>query len=537
MSNPMEPINVPVWYAAEWTLTAREPYMNGYLDVDIKVHMTSPSGCLYEGEAFWNGEKEWVVRFAPNEAGRWTWSTECSNEIDLGLHQRHGEFTAYIEDTDNPIHRHGFIGVDESRRGFMHEDGTPFFWLGDTAWAATAHAQPDEWADYVRYRSGQGYNIVQLNALPQCDASDYAYRHPFDQPAGAYDLGRLQPSYFKVMDELVREASLAGMICAIVILWYNYVPNARPAEVVERHCFDPRMADRFGRYLASRYAAYGCVWIISGDTDFQDEEVIAVYDAAAMGVEKASYYPAIKTAHLHGGTHTPDNLNAKEWLDFHMLQSCHVRHSAEIAMKYAELNRKYSPVRPVLNGEPCYDLLKVLDEKEKDTYFDRAAVRRVLWMSVLGGGNAGITYGAHGVWPWHQSGANYKYMEYGAPVPWREAMLLESGMDAARIKKSMGSIRWWLLEPLNGLLLEAEAENVNVIAAADPGRPVLIAYVSERTDIRVDGSMNTGIYSWVWLNPANGEEAAVHASPSGLRIESAPWTGDAVLRGILTLGT
>ena len=45
----------------------------------------------------------------------------------------------------------------------------PFFWLGDTCWSAFTNMTDAEWQDYIIKRAAQGFNVVQVNALPQWD--------------------------------------------------------------------------------------------------------------------------------------------------------------------------------------------------------------------------------------------------------------------------------------------------------------------------------------------------------------------------------
>ena len=45
----------------------------------------------------------------------------------------------------------------------------PFFWLGDTCWSAFTNMTDAEWQDDIIKRAAQGFNVVQVNALPQWD--------------------------------------------------------------------------------------------------------------------------------------------------------------------------------------------------------------------------------------------------------------------------------------------------------------------------------------------------------------------------------
>jgi hypothetical protein len=113
------------------------------------------------------------------------------------------------------------------------------------------------------------------------------------------------------------------MYTAGVILWFDYVPGTNLSWGTKRKAnFTPEQTAVYGRYLAARYAAYGTIWITTGDTDFKDSYAMSVYDAAAQAVRNASPYGNLMTAHLNGGIYTPKELNDRDWLDFHMYRSC-----------------------------------------------------------------------------------------------------------------------------------------------------------------------------------------------------------------------
>ena len=55
--------------------------------------------------------------------------------------------------------------------GFATANGKPFFWLADTCWSAFTNISDDDWQEYLDLRARQGFNVLQINALPQWDLS------------------------------------------------------------------------------------------------------------------------------------------------------------------------------------------------------------------------------------------------------------------------------------------------------------------------------------------------------------------------------
>jgi len=59
---------------------------------------------------------------------------------------------------------HGYLRVSENHRFLVHADGTPFFWLGDTAWELFHRAHREEAERYLEARRQQGFTVVQAVA-------------------------------------------------------------------------------------------------------------------------------------------------------------------------------------------------------------------------------------------------------------------------------------------------------------------------------------------------------------------------------------
>jgi hypothetical protein len=509
---------IPKWNIVELTFTSDRRYENPYTDVDLSVTFISPSGDERAAWGFWDGDATWRVRFAPSVEGRWEWYSESSDPDDGGLHGRAGAFQVSAYDGANPIYAHGFLKVSDNRRGFVHRDGTPFFWLGDTVWSMSSGVTTGEWEEYLSFRRAQGFNVVQVNSLPQHDSSVSDYRRPFSVDRGGWDLARPDGAYFWYLDRLVAMTTDAGMFTAMVVLWFDYVPGTNLWWNLERKAiFTPELAARYGRYLAARYAAFGTIWIVTGDSDFETPESMAVYDAAANAIRAANPYVSLMTAHLNGEISTPSALNEREWLDFHMFQSGHGADSRGRALTYAGADRACRPVRPVFNAEPMYDgAHHVYTEGH---IASRATVRRVYWSSILGGGNAGLTYGAHGLWSWARPPLS---------PTWRDVLKLESADDAVRLKRFLAALPWWELGPSQHLLAEGAGEST--VVACTRVQEEIVAYVLQPHEVAL--TIREGLrYVGEWFNPATGRRRPARLSEVNgqLKVDRPPWQGDAVL--------
>ncbi len=500
-------------------------YSNPYMDVVMKVGLKSPDGKSFIAYGFWNGEDSWKVRIAPEHTGKWTWESSCTNAADEGLHGKSGGFDVVDVSDGSMLYRHGHLKVNDNGRGFVHENGTPFFWMGDTVWACPSRTTPEEWDEYTSFRSRQGFNIAQVSFLPQHDASGTDCRTPFEWSSGLLNPEKLKADYFKTLDRMVETALEKEMFTAGVVLWFDFVPGANPTWKTRRHGkFTPHLAEVYGRYLAARYAAYGVIWLISGDSDFSDEKAVAVYDAAARAIKEASTYSCLMSAHLHGGTYTPELLNNREWLDFHMYQASHNPQSHLDTMRYAEKDMEYTPARPVLNGEPPYENIGYHMKPER---IDREYVRKVAWHSILSGGSAGITYGGHGLWSWHRQGEEFAIAnEWQMPEDWRQALKFEGANDFIRLKRFMERFEWWKLRPAKGLAkYDGDREAVCAVIG-----DLLLTYADSPAKLYIKaGDFPKGACRW--YNPSDHTEAPCDAGyeNGSLVIQKSPFPKDSIL--------
>lgn len=489
----------------EITFASDFKYSNPYIEGELSIHFYSPDGENTIVKGFWDGANVWKVRFAPSLQGIWKWESKSENKTDKGLNGKAGIFEVISYEGNNPILKHGFLKVSDNGRGFEHEDGKKFFWLGDTVWGVTAKGKIEDWKDFIDYRNAQGFNVVCINALSQYDGSvGVSCLEPYESEGNMMKWDRPNISYFQCLDKIMDITKQAGMYTALVALWFDFVPGANAGwETVRKEGLTPDLAALYGSYMAARYSAFGAIWFISGDSDFNNEEAISIYSSTARSIQRNTPYEPLITAHLQMGLVTPEALNDMEWFNFHMYQSSHRMESVQTSIDCAKGCRALKPVRPVLNGEPCYE--NICCYKELDKKLNREFTREVLWKSILAGGNAGITYGAHGIWSWHCEGEPFHYeKDWGMPVSWREAMKFEGSDDAVRMKIFFEELPWWELEPANCKF------NVNYsegIIAATPDASHIVAYISKGKQLKFEMPLKSKYMASIFV-PANGDMKA-----------------------------
>ena len=279
----------------------------------------------------------------------------------------------------------------------------PFFWLGDTCWSAFTNMTDAEWQDYIIKRAAQGFNVVQVNALPQWDRCGSTLGlYPFPTQDGLhfnYD-GTLNKAYFARAGRMAALAAHYGITLAVAVQWCNYVPGTWAAAKHPENILPAAMVEPVVKKICETFSAYDPVFLISGDADFETEQALQRYLWVTRLVQKSA--PDAPLAyHLKGWSDAlPQELAENAAL--YLYQSGHNPAYQYTARTLAESFRAQLPQKPVLNSEPCYEQMGY--SRLAYGRHRREDCRRILWTSLLSGACAGITYGAHGVWNWYKLG-------------------------------------------------------------------------------------------------------------------------------------
>ena len=291
------------------------------------------------------------------------------------------------------------VSADHTR---LLRDGEPFFWLADTCWSAFTNISDEEWKEYLDVRAAQGFNVLQINTLPQWDrCGTLLDRHPFPLTGGArYDFSTIQPEYFRHAQEMCRAAVDRGFVLALVVMWCNYVPDTWASHIFDGNVIPEERVEPIVRTICESFNQFSPVYIVSGDTGFDSEDSIRRYRLVSDLVDR--YAPeALKAYHIKGRY---DGLPQEfgERADLYFYQSGHNASAQAMCHTLANHFAARTPRRPVINSEPCYEQMGY--SHKAYGRFRRPETRSALWNSLLAGADAGITYGAHGVWNWWKPG-------------------------------------------------------------------------------------------------------------------------------------
>ncbi|MCB0841572.1 MAG: DUF4038 domain-containing protein, partial [Bacteroidetes bacterium] len=114
------------------------------------------------------------------------------------------------------------LKVSENGRFLSKEDGTPFFYLGDTAWELFHRLNREEATEYLRNRAEKGFTVIQAVVLAEIGG---LY---IPNPYGHLPLENLDPTrpieaYFEHVDFIVDQAERLGLYIGMLPTWGDKV--------------------------------------------------------------------------------------------------------------------------------------------------------------------------------------------------------------------------------------------------------------------------------------------------------------------------
>lgn len=500
-------------------LVSDRKYDNPLYDVrEFTATFTSPSGREWTVDGFWDGERDWKVRFRPDELGSWAWKTTCSDAKNSGLNDHEGIVEVTESELEDVLHTRGPVGVRRGDYHLSHADGTPFFWTGCTAWNGALKSTPAGWETYLSQRSANDYNLIHY-VTTQWRGGE---RNAEGQQAYGIDGGlRVNPEFFRRIDLRTDAINDYGMVAAPILLWALPVGDGR--HLSPGYVLPLEDAVILARYIVARLQGNHVIWTLGGDGKYIEEYEQRWREIGRRVFSRPTQSPV--TNHPQGTSWTGEVYADTDWIDILGYQSSHSNRRRTVDwITQGPPSQRWDrlPARPTINMEPNYE--------EINFVINARDVRNASYWSVFATPPAGITYGANGIWPWIQQPGelieNHRNPDGRGPSTWRESIDFPGSLQIGHLHRFMGSFDWWELRPAQQLLRKqpglAEATYNHFISVlADPGQSTVLVYVPRGDDIELRLA-NEG-YSAQWFDPRNGEttepkavgKQSVFSPPSG----------------------
>jgi hypothetical protein len=407
----------------------------------------------------------------------------------------------------------GHIRISENKRFFVQNDGTPFFWMADTAWELFHRTTREEADYYLTTRAKQGFNVVQAVALAELDGLNAPNSY------GALPFQSMSPlvmneKYWEHVDYIINLAEQNGIYIALLPTWGDKI--FKNSWGVGPEIFDEENAFEYGKWIGSRYAGKkNLIWILGGDRNpRKDSRDFEVWAMMAKGIEiaKDKNNPILKSFHpqpnLPGGSSTW--FHDADWLDFNMHQTGHCPNQPT----YRIISHDYglNPVKPTLDGEPLYEEHPNCFNAKEIGYSNPDDIRRIMYWNVFAGA-AGQTYGCHAVWQMYTLD---KVPINGPLKPWQISLDLPMANQMKHLKKLMLSKPYFSRIPDFGMVVSVQEDDDHfVIATRDKDGSYAMVYFPTGKTVEIDFSaLKKSKLEGNWYDPRTG----VSFSYSGLKL-------------------
>jgi hypothetical protein len=508
----------PIWQVYEATWQASKLHDNPTQNVRMAVTFAAPSGATETVEAFWDGGYVWRARFCPNEVGHWTYSTIC--DVDPAFDGQDGSFECVAYEGENALYEHGDVAVSENGWHLAHADGTPFFWLGDTAWCGPVSADKQAWDAYLSDRQAKHFSVIQFVTTQwRMIYTDREGRSAF---AGHSKIG-INPLYFQRLDHYFDAVNAAGMVASPVLVW---ALGDSPGNYLLE---DQRVV--LAKYMVARYGAHHCLWILGGDGNYRDGRGD---EWSRIGAEVFGDNPRRPaTMHPQGTYWCAETFRNDGWYGFNIYQSGHgdgedtLRWLAEGPPTTEWANE---PHHPTINSEPPYEAHVAYQSKSRHTAY---SVRRASYWSLLVSPTAGVTYGGGGIWGWHEEERiPADHLGAGLTPAWYDGLHLPGSADMGRLYEAFASVDWWRLRPAQDALAaqpgDDDAEKFIAAAKTDDGQ-TLVVYTPSGGAVSLAAGAIPPAAKARWFDPRTGAWSdAASADGDGVTVQT-PSEGDYLL--------
>jgi len=257
-----------------------------YRTVELEAEFRSPRFRTFRMPAFWDGGNRMVIRFAPTEAGQWTFRTASNLTRFDGLEEH---FSATPSDSHGflqPANVHHWALVDEIVR-------TPQLWMGDTL-LPLPYIERALFERIVDARAAQKFNHLRGVLL--------------SAPGGAQRAlltgGLPDAAVFRELDGRILYMNGKGMVADLVLAW-----NAGQWASLFPSWEDRR---RFLRYLVARYSAMQVTWQLAGSFE-NDDNARALLRELGQALKGLDPYLHPRST---GAQATSSPLAGDEWMSF-----------------------------------------------------------------------------------------------------------------------------------------------------------------------------------------------------------------------------
>ncbi len=552
-------LTAETWRPVELVFESEKTYGDPFGEVTLDMRL---SGCgrLFTVPCFWDGGNTWRARFVCPEAGEWQCLTVCSDESDAGLHGRTAKVECAEYSGDLDVYKHGFVTTRYGEKYLTYDDGTPFYYLGDTHWQL-AQETPEIVAAVCEKRAQQGFTVYQSQPN-DCRFNTVATENVNGD--GLEDLREFDEKFRIIADSGLTHANsqffwpLSGMTRLIENHggWTEpkLTGNLGLKKVTMPDLSDEAKAylEKLSRYWVARFSAFPVIWTLGQEIDndpYQNEDskwnaVNNPYRYVAEYLAKYDPYDHPVTAHQESTGDTVAYGNGLGTGEVNMIwypgaQPSAFRNVAAHTMYapqwHPSLTKRddYMSARdywyngqgkPAVNYEGLYCYL----------WTKNYGARAQAWASYLTG-LYGCSWGGQPTWAYQNGFDRDVDSDDGVDIiraaekqaaTLQDALEYPSSYQMGYMRSFMEELDWYDLIPrFNNLAYFVPAAGVYNYCASNKDNTEMVLYFYSFTDPSVGEKVNTekyggvmtgtvgslrpfGEYTYRWFDPISGEYTA-----------------------------
>jgi hypothetical protein len=445
------------------------------------------------------------------------------------------------------------IAVSSDGRFIVQADGSPFFWLADTAWDMPARLTREEADHYFRDRAEKGFTVILMVAGGGLRGPETP--NPYGAlPFIGMNPARPNPTYFEHLDWLIARAAHYGLRIALLPVWGARMVGGF-ADDGRSRLLTRANARIYGRWLGQRYRDRGIIWVLGGDANpvgpsepltgenrlldrsrLTLQDFRPIWDAMAEGIGEGeartpfiTYHPSCCSWPGTAEPRTSLYLGNRQWLTMNMLQSSHFRDPApqvrrrgmafawDSRRNYEAIRAEYDalPVRPVVDGEPHYEDLNIDGEPARDgaepEVWNGDDARNAAYQAVFAGA-AGHTYGNFPVVLFYDAGVEDQGLS--PRIGWREALSRPASAQMGYLKRLMLSRPYFARIPDQSVVIGDAGEGpAHIAATRDRAGSYMMIYLPQGQSVTIDLRKLSGptANAW-WFDPRIGEATRLGGS-------------------------
>lgn len=497
---------VEVWARTDIILTSNKRYDNPYLDVEIDAVFTHEDGTEIVLYGFWDGGDEWRVRFSPTKVGLWSYVITCNDTANTRLHNVKGKLMAVENTGSSMIDKHGFVKISDDNRHFVYDDGTPFFWLGDTNWQAPNYVTIDkcnypgcscgnQFVHEVNDRLAKGFTVYQTY-FDSAEMDGGGQRETTSEPSMWTDRHTLPDTevFTKKFDVMFDYLAAQGMT---IVLGYGIHSAGLPT-------MDYDLLQVFGRYITARYASYPVIWMtaqeITGDPQYD-----AWMPVCEVG-DKGDGYDHPFGAHMYSiDARNPwaVRLDGEPWHDFFLLQAAHGPVFQSKFFYESYYNNDTGSVKPFIEGECNYEDITCMGIG----FNGYEPIRIGAWKALMSG-SYGFTYGVTGIWANNYTTAgNVGWYESFSHETWYMGLDKPGSFEMSYMKNFFEKVDFTKLVPrYNDSRYSDFTQETHLVSSSEDNKTYVAYFYNNAVFTgKLYGLNEDETYFAYWYNPLTGK--------------------------------